>query len=526
MSRSLRARLSTWSSALVLAMALVAMAVSFQSAFDEASAMQDDNLRQIAALLYRGYVPSAQIEALKNAYVNDPQSRIVIQVLAQHEAQPPAPPGASTPGQVALPSTPRPHLPVDLQEGMQTVHLPQESWRVYVKYLSQEVHVAVAQQTMFRDRIAFSSALRVLTPILLLLPALLVVLNLLVMGMFHPLTRAARALRARSEYELGDVPTQGVPSEVLPFVLAINRQFERVRQVLAAQRRFVADAAHELRSPLTALTLQVERLALAPMPAQARERLHELQRGMQRVRGLLDQLLTLARMRELPAPDAATLAVVPVIAQVMADLLPQAQRKNIDLGWLEPQGWASGDAASADVSAAASAGGKPNAEPLPRDVARGSVASRGSDKPGFWRRLLRWFGLNAGGDVARRAGAGRDTATASPTLPISEVEMVTIARNLMDNAIRYTPEGGRVDVGLTREPNALTFWVEDSGPGMSLDELEHALEPFFRGSDTLESGSGLGLAIVKTIAEQHHATVQLHNRPDGGLRVSVSFVLG
>jgi two-component system OmpR family sensor kinase len=166
---------------------------------------------------------------------------------------------------------------------------------VLVKTLPSGGRVAFAQQTEVRDEIARDSALRTLMPFLILLPILLLLVADLVRKIFKPVAALSREIDQRSEQDLYPLVAAPLPLEIRPFVVAINRLLGRVSQSMEAQRRFIADAAHELRSPLTALSLQAERLAGAEMSDQARERLGTLRQGIERGRSLLDQLLALAR---------------------------------------------------------------------------------------------------------------------------------------------------------------------------------------------------------------------------------------
>ena len=134
---------------------------------------------------------------------------------------------------------------------------------------------------------------------------LLLVVGDLVRKLFRPIATLAAQIDQRAEQELHPIDEQHLPTEVRPFVVAINRLLARVAQSMDSQRRFVADAAHELRSPMTALSLQAERLAATDLPAPARERLQPLARGIERSRQLIDQLLSLAAVQfagERPQP--------------------------------------------------------------------------------------------------------------------------------------------------------------------------------------------------------------------------------
>ena len=265
--RSLQLRLSVWLCGVILLVAVAGGIFSFVSAFREANELQDDQLRQIAALVGHHALPLPAAAAQKAEPVSDADSRVIVQPLPR----PGKPPDHAA---LALPS----HLP----DGVQTLAIDGETWRVFVKTLARGSQVAIAQQTAVRDEIASDSALHTITPFAVLVPVLLLVVGLLVKEMFLPVKMLASELDRRSHQDLGALRHPTLPSEIMPFVVAINRLLARVENAVALQRRFVANAAHELRSPLTALSLQAERLEATEMSDLARERLGTLRSGIQR----------------------------------------------------------------------------------------------------------------------------------------------------------------------------------------------------------------------------------------------------
>ncbi|MGC5701423.1 two-component sensor histidine kinase [Pseudomonas sp. NFXW11] len=441
LSESVQLRLSVALSAAVLVVALLAGIFAYVSAFDEALEMQDNTLRQVAALFERqqmtlGYPASGQVIADDNE-----ESRVVIQYLADGAR-------AQTDSDADAPLP----LPTTLADGLSTLMVAGEPFRVLVKTTRSGERIAVAQETGARDKDARESAWRGLLPFLILFPVLLLVLADLVRKLFRPIAVLAAEIDLRDEQELHPIDERHLPSEVRPFVLAINRLLARVTQSMTAQRRFVADAAHELRSPMAALSLQAERLAAAEMPAAARERLIPLQRGIERGRKLIDQLLRLASVQSGAERPITTVSVHEVYRQVLEDLLPLAEAKAIDLG------------------------------------VEGSQDAQ---------------------------------------LLISEEDLLTLVKNLVDNAIRYTPDGGRVDLSLALEPGWVRLMVSDTGPGIAPQERQQAFDPFHRGQASAEPGSGLGLSIVKAIADRYGARVHLDYRDlqdERGLCVSVAFI--
>ncbi len=440
LSESVQLRLSIALSVAVLIVALLAGVFAYVSAFDEALEMQDNTLRQVAALFERqhmtlAYPPPGQVVADDNE-----ESRVVVQYLADGARA-----AADSDAEIPLP------LPTTLADGLSTLTVGGEPFRVLVKTTSAGLRIAVAQETGARDRDARESAWRGLLPFLILFPVLLLVIADLVRKLFRPIEQLAAEIDLRDEQELHPIDERHLPTEVRPFVRAINRLLLRVTQSMTTQRRFVADAAHELRSPLTALSLQAERLASVEMPSLARERLQLLRRGIERGRKLIDQLLGLASAQSAINGRVEPVSVHGVYRRVLEDLLPLAEDKAIDIG-LE---------------------GGPD------------------------RQVL-----------------------------ISQEDLLTLVKNLVDNAIRYTPQGGRVDLSVAQVQDEILLQFSDSGPGIAVAERERVFDPFHRGLGSDEVGSGLGLAIVKAIADRHAGRVWLDysdQRAKRGLCVTVAF---
>jgi two-component system OmpR family sensor kinase len=434
---SLRFRLSLWISTAILVGAAVAGLYSYVAATDDAHRGQDTQLRQVGYLVSRlDAVPTSPMAREKVGDV-DFDARLIVRFID-------APGGP-------LPHTGRPpYFSPSLPDGLQTVTIGRETWRVFVRTNARGVRVAVAQQTAVRDAAARSSAMRTVMPILFLGPVLVLMAALLVRAMFQPLQRLAEQLGERREHDLGELDRAALPSEVWPFVQEINKLIARTMRALALQRRFIADAAHELRSPMTAMSLQAERLAASDMPREARQRLGALSTGLLRTRVLLDQLLTLARTQE---PGGQPLTQVPLkkaIQECLEDLVPLAEAKAIDLGVV-------GDA--------------------------------------------------------------------DPAVTGRPVDIRILVKNLVDNAIRYTPEGGRVDISVAESDGRVVLDVDDTGAGIPLTERERVFDAFYRVLGNGEIGSGLGLAITASIAHQIGAAIALMEKPDGtpGLRARVAF---
>jgi two-component system OmpR family sensor kinase len=423
LNESIQLKLSFSLSLAILVVAVVAGTFSFASAFDEAHELQDDTLRQIAALFDRQHLPLVHLGDDGRAKDSDKESRVIVQYLADGGK-------AVGKGNVGVPLP----FPTSLSDGLHTLVVGSEPFRVLVKTTTSGERIAVAQETGVRDEIARDSALRTLMPFLILVPILLLIVADLVRKMFRPIAALSTEIDQRTEQQLHAVKEDHLPVEVRPFVIAINRLFARVAQSIVAQRRFVADAAHELRSPLTAISLQAERLAEAEMSDLAHQRLTTLQRGIERGRHLLDQLLTLAKVQATPDLSTSPVSVQDIYRRVLEDLMSLAEAKRIDIG-------VDGDQDAQVV--------------------------------------------------------------------VSELDMLAVVKNLVDNAIRYTPEGGRIDLSVTPLEGCALLRIQDSGPGIALVERERVFDPFYRTLGSDQVGSGLGLSIVKTISDRIGAEIQL-----------------
>lgn len=437
---SLQARLSVWLSAAIVIGALAAGIGGYYTAYGEAIDLQDDQLSQLAALVSRYEQPASGFSFAGNARSIDPETQFVVEKLPDSNAE-------------IVSSGPLTGLHGGLPDGLQTVRPGKLAWRIAVASLPSGSRVAVGQRTAVRGELARDNAKNVVLPWLLLIPLLLVVGRVIVRRTFRSIDNVAEELDGRSDDDLHAMADARLPSEIRPFVLAINRMLARVAKAMAVQRRFVADAAHELRTPLTALSLQAERLQDADMSCQARERLRTLREGITRSQNLVVQLLALARAQDGATEREQTTSVQKVFRQVLEELMPLVEGKQIDIG----------------VS-------------------------------------------------------GVDDAIVAA----SEMDLASIVKNLVDNAIRYTPVQGRIDLAVRRDGDTAVITVCDTGPGIAPHERERVFGAFYRVLGSSDTGSGLGLSIVKTIAERIQAQVQLSQADSAqhtGLRVTVCIPL-
>ena len=340
-------------------------------------------------------------------------------------------------------------LPGLASGGYATLDTPEGAWRVFGLRWNREI-IQVAQPMRVRNTMAFNAVSHVLYPLFLLLPGLSLLIWILVSRGLAPLRRLAREVATRTPEALDALPEYSAPEEVRPLVHSLNDLLGRLAEALAVQKAFIADAAHELRTPIAALQLQAQIVERAATESERSAALADLQAGIRRAGYAVQQLLTLARQD--PAQAARPWVAVPLAAlarQVITEQLGLAHAKALDLGLAE-----------ADES------------------------------------------VSVAGDA--------------------EALRVLLA-NLVGNAVRYTPPGGRVDIAISRERGRAALAVSDSGPGIPEPDRQRVFDRFYRGEYSGEPGTGLGLAIVKAIAERHGATVRLGEAEIGGLDARVEF---
>ncbi len=425
MSNSLQQRLSFWLSIAIVATGVLAAAVSFWLAYDEAQEFQDDSLRQIAILVDADRLPSEGQRSV-GALDNDPEERIVVQRLTAL--------GDLDRAQLALPA--------DLRAGFHTLDLGRTRWRVYVRTVKSGERIAVAQATQVRSEAARDSAQRTLLPLLVLIPLLSFFSRRLVRASLAPVRALARVADAQSVDRPAALPIAQVPEEVTPFVQSINRLLERINRMLEQQRRFIADAAHELRSPLTALSLQAQNLRQAGSLETLRERVIPLQAGIERARHLTEQLLNLARTQA-GTTSKTDVDVSAMARELIAEYLPLAEAKGIDLGL--------------DEDAPLTLHASPEALRL---ILRNGLENGLKYAPD-------------GGEVTLRLLSDHDDAVIEvvddgPGIPVSERERVLDAFYRMPDAVG---EGSGLGLAIAREAanrlgGSLSLHEREQGPGL------------------------------------------------------------
>ena len=319
---SIQLRLAAALSAALLLAALLAGGFAFYDSYRSTNKLQDDLLRQIAAHIDPNRLPE-NTESQRDAHIR-------IQTPAGDRAR-----GYDNDDD----DDDDDHitLPDNLPEGLHTFQEPDgnDTYRAYIRHTPQGP-VAVLQENDFREDMAERAAWNSALPLILLAPLSILLTIFIVRRTMQPVHRLSQSLEARSS-DLAPLSTENIPNEIRGFIQAINGLLERTHQAMQQQQRFIADAAHELRSPMTALSLQAERLAANSLPEPAAGQLASLLQGIHRNRRLLEQLLSLSRAQ---APEAQRprerLASQDLFRSVIEDLLPLAEAKEQDLGVSSP----------------------------------------------------------------------------------------------------------------------------------------------------------------------------------------------
>jgi signal transduction histidine kinase len=429
--RSIRARLLIALILLVAFVSLLAATVTYRRVLNETSALFDYQLRQMALSLRSQVSLAPRVEVPPDQGDTD----FVIQIWDLFGAR------------VYMS---RPGLPLINQTvlGYADLSVRGQTWRAYGLQTVDGV-IQIAQPIQVRERLARAAALRVVVPLLLLLPLMIVFVAWIVRRGLLPLRDVTAEVQRRDARSLTPLATDNLPDEIEPLAAELNRLLARLQEAFAVQRAFIADAAHELRSPLTVLRLQLQLLDRAPDDAARQTARDSLGAAVDRAIHLVEQLLTLARSD--PGETTGDFELIDLsaaAAQALADTHALAAARHIDLS-LEHTGL---------------------------------VPVKGDPE------ALR-----------------------------------TLARNLVDNAVRYTPPGGSVRVRCHTTDAETLLEVIDTGPGIVAADRARVFDRFYRRASANETGTGLGLAIVKAIAARHGARVVLDDAPSGGLHVTVSF---
>ena len=406
LKQSLQVRISIALILMFLPLSIIAGAFSYYQTYHEAEELQDDLLRQTAAYINPKTTDYTQIGS---------ENHILIQTFGQEDTVP---------------------LSNTLGEGFHTIKGSvdddddgdDDEYRAYIRQTPQG-KIAVLQETEYRDDLAATAAYQSVLPLLIALPLMILLTVWITYRAMRPVKTLSASLGQRRSDDLSPLDGEGVPSEIQGFVTAINQLLQRTGENIRRQQRFIADAAHELRSPLTALSLQAERLTKLPQSDEAREQTGLILQSIQRNRHLLEQLLTHARTQGSETQRNLTdISLQAQFRRVLQELMPLALNKQQDIG------------------------------------------------------------VAVENDIRIRA---------------DDTEIYTLIKTFTDNAIRYTPAGGRIDIGFSETPTTLTIWVEDDGPGIPAAERSRVTDAFYRILGTEQQGTGLGLSIADAIAKRY-----------------------
>lgn len=324
----------------------------------------------------------------------------------------------------------------------QSIGKKHKIWRIiWLKTADHKFTIAVGQELEFRNEAAFDLVEETMLPWLIGLSILMLATIWLVYNQFKPLKKIAQSLSQRHSDDLSSLDASKLSSEIAPLVQALNQLFEQISQMLKKERSFISDSAHELRSPLTALKVQLEVAQLAEDDPQTRkEALNKLNTGIERASRLVEQLLALSRLEtinNLTQFEKATLNWNDLIQDSITEQLSIAKKANITINF------------SSDDQA-------PIFEGFPL----------------LWSLLL---------------------------------------RNLIDNALRYSPQGAVVSIKISNH----CLSIENSGIMVEQKHLSRLQERFFRPPGQVQSGSGLGLSIVERISTLHNCQTKFENTKNG-----------
>jgi signal transduction histidine kinase len=439
---SLKSQLTIWLIGLLSAVGLIAGGISYFIARNAAGEFLDHQLVMIAESVHTGsQLRSMQAKFLEDSKQNQ-ENGFVIQVWNEEEPIRSKEPVRS--------SRPNFDLPRSNAVGYSDSLLSGEKWRVY-SLIYPDRTVQVSQSYVVRSEIATNAALCALLPILGLLPLSWVLVIIGVGRILKPLSDVTSAVTQRDATSLTPLPSEAVPIEVAPLITELNGLLQRIRETIESQRHFVTDAAHEMRTPLAALQLQIENLSQSRSQDDLEARVGELRSGMNRAIHLVEQLLKMARYGAENKSVRSKVDLSEIVKTSISDFIPIADKRRIDLGMIHDE--------SASILA--------NADDL---------------------RVL--------------------------------------FDNLLNNAIRFTPEAGQIDVSVNVVEQKAIVTIVDSGPGIPEPLLQRVFDRFFRAGNNEIEGSGIGLAIVQAIAIRESAVVTLSNRESrSGLIAQVSFNL-
>lgn len=437
-ARSLQGRLLALLMSVVAVVWMITAAYTWFDTRHELDELLDGHLAQVAALLTTLNLDEiAEDEHADAPSLHRYAPKVTFQVyhrgrLISHSANAPSQPLASASS-----------APV-----FQTVTLDGDTWRVFTTPGKQaDVQLFVGEQLHSRADILWALLRSTLWPMGMALPFLALAVWWAVRQGVEPLHRLGQTLAERPAQSLGAVNLDQAPIEMQPMLTALNGLFGRINELMESERRFTADAAHELRTPIAAIRTQAQVALGETDDALRRHALQATLEGCNRATRLVEQLLTLSRLESGAEPALSPQSLNDLIQSVVSDLAHLGLAKQQDIEVQAP----------------------------------------------------------------------------TPCTVLGDATLLTVLlRNVIDNAIRYSPPAARILLRLQGSTDAALLTIEDSGPGMSEADLQRVGERFFRVVGSGQSGSGLGWSIVQRIAQVHHASVHVTRSPTlGGLQVSI-----
>jgi len=443
--RSLQGRLLVLVLAVVMSVWLATAALTWFDARHELDELLDGHLAQAAALLVvqQAREIGEDDQGLDAPTLHRYAPKVAFQVF--HE------------GRLALRSANAPTAPMvepgkdfktGFKTGFNTVHIGGTAWRVFAAHgAERDVQVYVGEQASSRASILWAVLRSALWPMIVALPLLALAAWWAVYRGVAPMRRLGRTLAERQPQALDPVALEGATSEMAPMINALNGLFERIGMLLESERRFTADAAHELRTPIAAIRAQAQVALGETDDARRRHALQSTLDGCDRAVRLVEQLLTLSRLEAATAPAFEAIDLSKLTQRVVAELAPTAigKQQTLEFDTVEP--------------------------------------------------------CNVSGN---------------------ETLLTVLVRNLVDNALRYSPPFARVNVCVRHQAGRIELTVEDSGPGLAEADRRRLGERFFRVLGSGERGSGLGWSIVRRVAAVQRLDLQVERSAElGGLAVHV-----
>lgn len=415
---SLRRSVLIWATGLITVIAIASILATRHVAMLEINKLLDNELQQIAVNAGQG-LSQAAFAALKKTEI---ENRVAVQVW-------------STNGESIHQSSGTDQLPRSIAPGFSDMEVGGNAWRVYTATDGTRF-AQVAQRRSARLEIANHAAAAAAVPLLAAVPIAWIVAILGINGLLRRIEGFASTLAVRGVEASGPIGACAMPREFAPVIAALNSLIDKHRTAVEQQKQFVSEAAHELRTPLAALQIQVDNLRALPNA----ESIEELGLGIRRASTMVAQLLRMARLEAPRSPeDAGPVDLSALILSLVAELFPASLHRGVKLAASIPEGL---------------------------------------------------------------------------VVETSDPEARLLLGNLIDNAIRYTPCGGDVEVRVEQRGSTLEVRVVDSGIGIPSESIPRVFDRFYRAAPLDIEGTGLGLAIAKKIAERNGYSLMISNRTD------------